>query len=102
MLTPTTHKLHAHLTMEEAGVRKFEVETASTPVSILDEVIRAKILNLTKSKVAQTRTGMVSTLMSQMVLLDQIDPRRLKLKPDNKDDCHTHRCKHLSTLMKTL
>ena len=32
--------------------------------------------------------------MAKMVLLNQIDPMRLKLEPENKDKCHTHACEH--------
>ena len=67
--------------MEEAGASVLEVEIVPTPVATLDEATRAKFVKLPNPKVTQTRTGMMSTCMEQMVLLDQIDPRRLKLKP---------------------
>ena len=39
--------------------------------------------------------------MSQMALLDQVDPLRFKLKLEKKAYCFTHSCKHCPTLMKT-
>ena len=86
--------------MECSGANVLEVETALTPVATLDEVTQAKMVKLPKPKVSHARTCIMSIYMAQMVLLDQIDPRRLKLKPENKADCYTHSCKHCSNLLK--
>ena len=87
--------------MDVSRENVFEVETVPSHVVALDEETRAKLVKLPKTKVSQTRIGIISTCMEQMVLLDQIDPRRLKLKLENKADCCTHSCKHCSTLLKT-
>ena len=72
----------------------------TTPVAALDEATSSKLLKLLKPKVSQTRIGIVSTCMLKIVLLDQMDPRRLKLKTDDEADFHTHSCGYFSTLMK--
>ena len=56
--------------MEEAGANAFEVETVTTPVASLDEVNRSKLVKSPKLKASQTRTGMMSTFMVNVVLLD--------------------------------
>ena len=86
--------------MKEVEVNAFEVEKLPTPVATLDEATRDKLVKLPKPIVAQIRTDITSTHMAQMVILDQIDPRGLKLKPENKDDYCIHSCEHCSTLMK--
>ena len=67
----------------------------------LDSSTRAKMVKFSKPKVDHARTGVTSTCIEKMELLDQLDPRRLKLKPDNKANCHTHSCKHFPNLLKT-
>ena len=57
----------------------FEVDTVPTPVSTLDEATRDKLAKLPKPKVVHSRTGMMSTHVENMVLMDQIDPLRFKL-----------------------
>ena len=73
--------------MEETGANVFKVEIAPTPVAPLYESTRANLMKLSKPKVSQTRTGMTSTFMEQIALLDQIDPLRLELKPEGEADC---------------
>ena len=82
------------------GANALEVETSLDPVATLDEVTQAKMVKLPKPKVSHTRTGVIATCVVQMELLDHVDPRRLKLKPENKADCHTHSCEYCSTLLK--
>lgn len=80
--------------MEGAGTNVIEVETALVPVLTLDEETQDKMMKLPNPKVSHTRTGANTTFVAQM------DPRRLKLKLENKDDCHTHSCEHCSTFLK--
>ena len=40
--------------------------------------------------------------MEQMLLLDQMDPRRLKQQPETKLYCHTHACKNCSSLLRII
>ena len=87
--------------MDVAEANTFEVEISPSPAAILDEESRSKIVKLPKPKSSQTRKGIMSTHIAQMALLDQIDPWRLKLEPENKADCFTHSCKHCTTLLKT-
>ena len=67
--------------MDVSRENVFEVETVPSHVVALDEETRAKLVKLPKPKVSQTRKGITSTWMAQMALLDQMDPRRLKLDP---------------------
>ena len=78
------------------------VDEAHTPVAPanMDEVLCDKLLNLPSPKVALSRTGIKLMCMEQMLLLGKIDPRKLKEKSENKNDCHTHECKHCRMLMK--
>ena len=78
----------------------FEVETAPTHVATLDKVTRSKMVKLSKPKVAHKRTCVISTCVAQMALLNQKDPRRLKLKLENKANHHIYSCDHCSTLLK--
>ena len=85
--------------MEEAGANALEVEIAPTPDAKLDEMTRTKRVKLPKPIVSQTSTGITSTHIVQMSLLDQMDIPRLKLDPENKADCCTHACNHCTTLL---
>ena len=80
--------------MEEAGENALEVEIAPTPDAKLDEMTRTKRVKLPKPIVSQTSTGITSTQMVRMELLDHMDSRKLKLKPENKADYCTHSCEH--------
>ena len=59
----------------------FELETLHTPVATLYESTRANLVKLPNPKIAHARTGIISTCMAQMAPLDQMNHRRLKLKP---------------------
>ena len=86
--------------MEGEGVNMFQVETEPAPDVALGKVTRAKQMNLPKPKVSHASAGIISNFMTQMVLLDQMDPRRLKSKTENRADFFIHSCKHYSTLLK--
>ena len=87
--------------MEEVEANAFEVQIESTPIVASDEAARDKLMKLPRSKLSQTKTGTTSTCMSQIVILHQMDPRILKLKPENKANCGPHSRKHYSRLAKT-
>ena len=66
--------------MEGTGDNVFEAEKAPVSFVTLDKVTRAKLIKLPKSRVYHARKSAKSTFMEQMVLSDQMDPRRLKFK----------------------
>ena len=82
--------------MEVGGDNVFELEDASTieevsnPVVTLDSVILQELFDLPNPKASEVRTSAKSTRMHQMMLLEKMDARRLKLKPEIKDNCHAH------------
>ena len=98
-MTPTTHKSHTLNNGRSCG-KSIEVEIANVYVETLDEATRAKLVNSPKPKVAYARTGEISTCMDQMVILDYMDPRRLKLKQESEAHCCVHSCKHYSNIPK--
>ena len=69
--------------MDVDGVNAFEVETALSPVETLNKETRDNIMKLPKPKVSQTRKGAMQTCVAKMVLLSQMDQRRLKLEPES-------------------
>ena len=88
--------------MEESEVNALKVETVPIMVKTLHKATLAKLVTLPKPKVAQTRIGMISTCMAQIVLLDQKNPRMLKLNLENTYYCCTHSYKYCTTLAKYL
>ena len=79
--------------MEVSGENVFELEDVSTteevptPVVTLDSVIRQKLFALPNPKVSVVRTGEKSTRVEQMMVLEKMDARGLKEKPESKDNC---------------
>ena len=86
--------------LEESTQTVDEAQTHVAPANI-DEALCDKLLNSPSPKVSMPRTGVKSTFMEQMMLL-KMDPRRLKEKPENRSDHHTHECKHCGKLIKIL
>ena len=76
--------------MEYSRANVLELEKALAPVATLDKLTQSKMVKLPKPKVAYTRTGTIATCVVQMALLDHMGPRRLKLKLENKADCHAY------------
>ena len=70
--------------MEEAGSNVLEIETAPSADETLDKYTWSNLVALTCPKVSQTRKGAASNHTEQMIILDQIEPWRLKQEPDAK------------------
>ena len=66
----------------------------------VDEALCNKLLNFPSPKASLERICIKSTYMEQMLFLGNMDPCRLKGKPENKNDCHARECKHFGMLMK--
>ena len=56
--------------MEGVGENVFELETVPDHAVTLDEANRAKLAKLPKPKVDHERTGVISTCMVKMAVLD--------------------------------
>ena len=85
--------------MKEALLTVDESQTPAVTANT-DEASCNKLLNLTSPKVALSRTGIKSMRMEHTLLLGKMDARRLKEKPENKNDCYAHECKHCGMSMK--
>ena len=72
-----------------------------TPIASInvDESLCNKLLNLPSHKVSASRTGIKFACMKQMMLLNKMDPKRLKKKRANKSNFCTHECEHCKKLM---
>ena len=75
--------------LEEATEIFDEAQTHVASIN-LNEAPCDKLINLPSPKFSASMTGVKSTCMEQMTLLKKMDPKRLKEKPTNNNDCCTH------------
>ena len=64
--------------IEESGLKALEMEIEPSAVETLGEETRSGLVTLPFPRASQTRKGMTSNCVEQTLLLDRMDPRRLK------------------------
>ena len=71
--------------MEEVASNSCDMEEASSTNENLDGETRTKLVACPLSKVSTTRKEISFNLMEHMMILEHMDPRRLKAHPDTED-----------------